>query len=354
MSLHTPSNSRLSGGRSLPKAFALGALFALAGSFGLAPGAHAQPIESESLDSPTAAATGELAELEQLAQESFTQDDLETAVALYRQLAGRHESTGEKVRILTTVAWLEHERGRAQSALETLTRVLVMQPEYSIRPDLYSDAFTALFYDAQKNALEEREAKASRLVRAGAEQLRERRYDEARRSFQDALATWSEQPKAIYNLALVDYYQSRDDEALGGFQKLLALASSRPDLVPASLQGLALTNLGLLYLNQNQPDEAGRVLEDAVRLTPSSGTAWSNLAITRRRLGDPGGAADAARKALDLAPDDVGAHRSLALALLDADRPQEAAELLVRSTRDFAEDGGLWLYSGLADRRLGR
>ncbi|MEO1085567.1 MAG: tetratricopeptide repeat protein, partial [Acidobacteriota bacterium] len=301
-----------------------------------------------------ALAPDELAELERMAEDSFAQDDLASAVALYRQLAERHGEVAEKVRVMTTVAWLEHLRGRPEAARSTLTDVLVLYPGYAFRAELYNDTFTALFYDAQKRALEVRESTANRRVREGADQLRNGDYGAARASFRAALDTWAEQPKAIYNLALVDYYEDQTDAALAGFEKVLALAAARPELVGEQLRGLASTNLGLIYLQKGQDDEAARLLEEAVRLDGRNATAWSNLSLTRRRQGDAAGAAVAARKAIEIAPDDAAAHRSLAIALLDAGRPAEAAEQLRDSTTRFPEDGGLWLYLGLAERRLGQ
>ncbi|MEM8996721.1 MAG: tetratricopeptide repeat protein, partial [Acidobacteriota bacterium] len=244
---------------------------------------------------PSAAlAPDELAELERMAEDSFAQDDLASAVALYRQLADRHGTVAEKVRVMTTVAWLEHLRGRPEAARSTLTEVLVLYPQYSFRSELYNDTFTALFYDAQKRALELREATANTRVREGAEQLRSGDYAAARASFQAAIDTWAEQPKAIYNLALVDYYEDQTDAALAGFEKVLALAAARPELVGEQLRGLASTNLGLIYLQKGQDDEAARLLEEAVRLDGRNATAWSNLALTRRRQGDAAAAAVAA------------------------------------------------------------
>ena len=71
-----------------------------------------------------AAAADELAQLERLAEESFVQDDLEAAVALYRQVADRLKATSEKTRISMTIAYLEHLLGRDSDALGTVTEGL--------------------------------------------------------------------------------------------------------------------------------------------------------------------------------------------------------------------------------------
>ncbi|MCG8457032.1 MAG: tetratricopeptide repeat protein, partial [Holophagales bacterium] len=253
-----------------------------------------------------------------------------------------------------TIAWLEHLQGRRVSTIETLTQVLVLDPDYAFRPELYSEDFLPLFYQARERAIQTREAEASKLVREGSALLRERRLAEARGRFERALEVWPDQIRALYNLALVDYHAGELEAALDGFQKLLSLDTARPGLVDAEVRGLSLTNLGLVYLDQDLPAEAVGVLEQAVVSTPESGAAWSNLGVAKRREGDRQGAIAAFRRASDLDPEDLAASRNLALAYLDAGDPAAAEGFLRRATTRFADDPGLWLYLGLALDRQGR
>ncbi len=327
------------------------------------------PIESEDLEEPaprpTAEASGhtspsespplsnELLDLERLAEESFAQDDLTTAVALYRQLADRHTHRSEKIRVMMVVGWLQHQRGASGEAMETLTEVLILDPSYTFRPDLYSEDFAPLFYDAQKRALQTRRANASELVSEGSALLRSQRYAEARVKLTRAVEIWPEQARGIYNLALVDYYDQRLDNAFDGFQKVLALAAAKPDVVDAQLQALALTNLSLLYMERGQDLEAAEALRRAVVLDPANATAWLNLGIASRRSGDTARAAEAFQRAWDLNKSDVGAGRNLALAYLDSGRPEAAARLLEQMTSDHPSEAGLWLYLGMAKKAMG-
>lgn len=309
---------------------------------------------------PALGQAGELRELERLAEESFAQDDLATAVALYRQLAERFdestaEGLAESVRVRITVAWLEHLRGRRATALGALTDVLVLDPDHRFRPELYDSAFTRLFYDAKARAEQQRQADASRFAREGSERLRAGDTEGARTLYHKALAAWPDETSALYNLALADYYDGRTDDALDGFQKLLALADARPDegVVSASLRALALTNVGSIYLERGQDTEAVEALEEAAAIDPENASAWSNLGIARRRLGRADAAVEALERAWSLDRDDPSTARNLALAQLDADRASAAADLLREATTRFPEDGGLWLYLGRARRTLG-
>ena len=325
------------------------------------------PIESEDLEepspqttqqtqsppNPTGSFSNELLDLERLAEESFAQDDLVTAVALYRQLADRHTDRSEKIRIMMVVGWLQHQKGSAGQALDTLTEVLMLDPDYTFRSDLYSEDFAPLFYEAQKRALQTRRADASLLVSEGSDLLRARRYPEARAKLTEAVKIWPEQASGIYNLALVNYYDQRSDDAFDGFQRVLALAAAKPEAVDAQLQALALTNLSLLYMERGQDQEASDALRRAVVLDPANATAWLNLGIASRRSGQPERAAQAFERAWALDKSDAGAGRNLALASLDSGKPEAAARLLEEITSAHPDDAGLWLYLGMAKKAMG-
>lgn len=295
----------------------------------------------------------ELADLERLAQDSFAQDDLTTAVALYRQLAERHSRVAEKTRIMMVIAWLQHQQGHSGVALETLTEVLLLDPEYTFQPNLYSDDFAPLFYDAQRRARQTREAEASTWVRRGSELMRSRRYDEARQAFDKALELQPRHAKAIYNRALADYHQGREDDALDGFQRVLALAAADSSLVDAQLKSSALTNQALLYLERDQPFEAEEVLQEAVVADPGNATAWLNLGTAQRRLDRPQDAARSLKRAWTLDASNVDVGRNLALAYLDLGDPEAARGLLDEAAEKAPRDAGIQLYLGLARKDLG-
>lgn len=293
------------------------------------------------------ASTEDLAELERRAEQSFVADELETAITLYRQLAGRLTVKEEKLRILMTVASVQHLAGRDVDALTTLTEALVLEPAYEFRPELYSESFRGLFYEAQKRALEERALLASRHTRDGIAHLRAGDYSAARDRFEAALANNSSHPNALYNLALTNLYDEREEEAQAGFQRLLALAGGEAEISPR-MRSRALTNLGYLYSRQRQFQEAEEALAQAVEIDPENASTWLNLGNARRHLGDRERAAEAFRRAHELDPDSSETAGNLALAYLDAGDFARAAELLDSATSRHPGDANLRLFQGRA------
>ncbi|MEM9554210.1 MAG: tetratricopeptide repeat protein [Acidobacteriota bacterium] len=303
---------------------------------------------------PTELAGDELTTLERSADAAYARDDLEAAIALYRQVAALQSTSAERLRLGMTIASLEHELGRDGDARRTLLGVLELDPEYTLQSELYAPTFVPLFYDAQKEALAQRSARAADLVRTGLGHLRAREWQSARQAFDDALELRPDQPRALYNRALVDFYLGDLDAALGGFQKLLALdAAQREDSdIDAGLRSLALTNVGLIYLSRGRLDEALDVLERAVDADADNQPAWLNLGLARRRDGS-GSAIDALRRAHELAPDDPMTVNALALAHLDGDDHVAAAALLRGAADAAPERAELWLNLGRAQRGLG-
>lgn len=291
-----------------------------------------------------------LAELRQLAEDSFADDDLEAAVVLYRQLADRTRGRREKSVALMDVAYLEHLLNRNAAAVATVTDILVEDPEYVFQADLYNDSMRDIFYRGQKAASERREELAQDLVRHGLERLRARDYAAARGKLEGALTYQPGSPGAVYHLALVDLYDQREESAQAGFQKLLALGTP----VEPRLRVGAMTNLGYLYQRRQQYAEAEEILEQAVALDPSSADAWSNLGAARRQLGQAVDAADAFRRAYELAPDDSDTMSHLALAYIDAEDWAQAASLLEKATAADGSRANLWLQLGVARLGVGR
>lgn len=66
---------------------------------------------------------------------------------------------------------------------------------------------------------------------------------------------------------------------------------------------LVLTTLARLYLQDERPAAARPLLERAVRLTPDSARAWSDLGLAHVRLGEEEPALAALQRAIDLDPD---------------------------------------------------
>lgn len=310
-----------------------------------------EPIVEEEI--PGDADTRGLAELEQEAQRLFAEDDLDGAVAIYRQLAARHTDPAKKAETLVLVAWIEHLSQRRDAALDTLTGALALQPDLEFRAELFTDSFRDLFFAAQARAEEERERQAFEAVERGVERLRARDYAAARQAFEEALAVREDHPQALYNLALVELHEGHAEEALAGFQKVAAVAGGSGDESDERMRGLALTNVGYLYNRRQLYPEAKEALAEAVRLQPDNASAWLNLGVARRRLGEMEAAIEALDRAHELDPDDPGAANHLALAYIDVEDWVSAVALLKGATERHPDDANLWLNFGLAQIGLG-
>jgi len=315
----------------------------------------AQEIVAEDLDDERPAGSG-LSELELEAERLFAEDDLDGAIALYRQLASRLDEPGEQARVLVLAAWLEHLAGREDRALAALAEALVEAPDREFRPELYSERFRDLYLEAQAEALRQRDQAAYEAFNRGLERMRARDYPAARAAFHEALGYRGGHPQALYNLALVELYDGRHDEALAGFEKLLALpprAAGDPGAAGDELRALALTNVGFLFNRRQLWAEAEEALERAVALDARNASAWSNLGVSRRRLGQRSAAAEAFRRAHDLDPDDPGVMNNLALAYIDTGEWIAAVALLKKATGRHPENASMWLNLGLAQAGMG-
>ncbi len=287
------------------------------------------------------------------AEERFVDDDLDGAVALYRQLAERMPTRDEKLRVLMTVASVEHLAGRDLDAQRTLTEALTLEPNLEFRPELYDERFRQLFYEAQKQSLEERSSLASRYAREGIDHLRGNDLAAARRSLNRAISYDPAHASALYNLALTELRDGREDEAIAGFQRLLAVAAGPAGDISTDVQARALTNLGYLYSRRRLHQEAEEMLRQAAHLDPGNALIWLNLGDARRRQGKKDEAADAFRRAHELDPDDADVISNLALSYIDS-QDWGRAVILLRDTTGRHPDRPLpWLYLGRAEAALG-
>ena len=290
-------------------------------------------------------------ELERLAADAaarYNEGDNTAASALYQQLADRATTTAERVSALMNVAWLEHLEGRDNTAINALTTALTLDPDHPFRPELYTDAFGVLYDRGQDRARRQREIDIADQV-ARALQLRsEGDFDTARQLLQQASELQPGVPQILLNLALLDLDQNLEDEALAGFERVLALAA-RPDVaLEPGHRAYALAKIGYLYNRRQRYEEAARSLEEAVALSPDSATMWTNLGVARQQLGETSSAAQAFRRAVDLDPNDAGAVANLALAYLDLNDASGAAQLLDRASQRWPNDAALQLHRGRA------
>lgn len=297
-----------------------------------------------------------LAALEAEAERLYAEDDLDGAIALYKELAQRHTETSERARMLIAAAWLEYYSGLWETAKETMLAALSLAPDYPFESSYYSQEFVDLYQRSLAQVRIERSRRARERTAAAVAAIAERRLDAARPLLQEALTLEPDYPPALYNLALVDLESGHRQEAMDGFQRVLSIARSADadravDLGPA-LKAQTLANLGLLHLQQGYLEDAEEAFRESLSLVPDDATAWTNLGLTYRRLGRHDEALDAFGRAYELDPSDAAVINNLALGHLDAQNWQSAAELLQEGVSKHPEDASLWLNLGMAQRGL--
>jgi len=294
-----------------------------------------------------------LRQLESEAAAAFADGDLALATSLYRRLAEAQQLPADRAAALVTVAWIEQLAGRPEASDRALEEALFADPRHRLREELYDEAFARRFLDAQPRALAARNREAAERARAGVQKIAEGDLGAARRLLQAALELQPDQPRTLYNLAVVDLREGKSDEALAGFERVLSLGQGRPDLVAPELRALASSSAGLLYLKRGDAAAAEAMLEQATALTPGDAKAWSYLGMAREQTGKLLEASAALERARALRPDDLEILDALARVQLEAGRPVEAAAGLLEATRRLPSAPGLWLRLGIAQREIG-
>ncbi len=110
-----------------------------------------------------------------------------------------------------------------------------------------------------------------------------------------------------------------------------------------------------LHLQHGRWQAAAVDLERTVRVHAGLAPAWAALATARFRMGDLPGSADAARQAVELDPNDLGAGLQAGLCLLKLNRPREALQAFERcAPQARAADATYHLYRGEAEAALGQ
>ena len=294
-----------------------------------------------------------LPETEESAESLYQAGDLAGAAALYRRLAVAASNGDERMRLLVTAAWLEHQIGNTSGAYDLLESGLADAPDWAFPAQNYDQAFVELYQRARERVLQGRRQRAGELVQRSLAEIEAGDLPRARATLAQALALTPEDPFALFNNALVEMRAGARDEAIAGFERLLSIAAARPGSVPAEVRSPALATLGLLYYEKGFLDEARRYLDEAATLDPDSARTWNNLGLTLRRQGDAAGAERAFRRARELAPDDPQPANNLGLLLIAAERWPEAVAVLADATSRAPENGAAWLNLGLAQRGAG-
>lgn len=290
---------------------------------------------------------------EREAEQAFMDGELPRALALYRELATEFPAPPESTRLRVTAAWLEFQLGNPDAASRELTAALVEDPAYQPRAEIYSPDFMALFLNAQRDAAEERERRAARLLKQGIDALTAGDTDTARRRIAESLELAPGSLRGIFALAQVDLADQRTDTALAGFERVLALERSAPEKLPREIKAQALNNVGFIYFGRGQYEDSVQALEEASRLAARDPRVWFNLGLARQQLGRASAGLDALRTAHELDRRDAEIALELGRAYSAAQRYLDAVSVLLEATQAHPQSAILWLEFGFAQRGLG-
>ncbi len=118
--------------------------------------------------------------------------------------------------------------------------------------------------------------KGAELINKGNELLRQNRYDEALKAYEEAKILLPEDEDVYYNLGIVLSRLGRTDDAISAYRRALEIF---PDYAEAH------NNLGNLLLREGNLNEALLHFNAAIAVLPDYAVAYNSLGITLRELG---------------------------------------------------------------------
>ncbi len=125
-----------------------------------------------------------------------------------------------------------------------------------------------------------------------------KRWDEAQRSFEEALLRNSRYALSMYNLGLVFYQKGAMEEAVDRFQKAIVLDSTFPE---------SYYNLGLAYYQEGLHQEAVEAYQTFLALKPDYENGYLSLALAYEKMEETDLAIEALDEELRRHPDNVEA-----------------------------------------------
>ncbi len=144
---------------------------------------------------------------------------------------------------------------------------------------------------------------------------RQRRFDEARAHFVEALRIKPDFFDALMNMGITASEQGQPVEAIGYFERALRVQ-------PASTKAHA--ELALAFAKQGKPTEALAEFRRALELAPQDAGIRANLGLMLARQGDVTGATEQLNEAIRINPDSAEAHNNLGLVLLASGKAAES------------------------------
>jgi tetratricopeptide (TPR) repeat protein len=186
----------------------------------------------------------------------------------------------------------------------------------------YLEQAEAFFRLAEK----EDPAAAEPLYGLGSVYLEQQKSKEARACFERAVNSAADYPPTLpnawNNLGILSAREGNTDEAIGFFQKALAI---NPD------HAVALQNLGNAYRQKKDWDAAKKTLQHALALNPDDAEANYGLGMVYAQLNDTGHAYEYLQKALAARPAYPDALNNLGILCLRTGRPDEAKKSFAAS-----------------------
>jgi tetratricopeptide (TPR) repeat protein len=153
-------------------------------------------------------------------------------------------------------------------------------------------------------------------------------FDEAEASFRRALRDDPSSAEAVYGLASVYLKQQKTNEARESFERAIKLHASYPDTLPN-----AWNNLGLLATREGRTAEAIPYFQEALRLSPDHLIALDNLGNAYRQQQQWDQARKVLERAVAVGPEDPEANYSLGMVFAQMDDSDRAYEYLRRALK---------------------
>lgn len=211
-----------------------------------------------------------------------------TGIELYNAANGPTGDEANNYRAVTVLRAMGHRYKQASDLLERNVAAVPRQ-----EPDLYLDLAMA--------------------------QMRERRFEDARKNLAKALALDPANPRALVWTGSVEISLGRPDKAIEHFEGLLKDNPNHPD---------ALYNYGLALIGQGRHADAVPQFQRAVELRENLVEAWYALGSVNLRLERLDQAAAGFKRALEIRPEATGAYVGIAQALAASGNRDEALRYL--------------------------
>lgn len=206
--------------------------------------------------------------------------------------------------LLLALLWLELEKRNRRAAWYAFATVAVLfSARTVVRNRDWRDMFT-LFSSTVRTVPQSAKAHAG----LGGEYLRRNQLEAARKEYEISMRIYPDFADLIDSYAIVQSRLGHDREALGLFEKSLAMTAKDDNNY-----GFVAVNLAAQYMKLGENDKALTILNDQITGSPINSRAFSNRAVIRyQRTEYPLALADA-QTALKLDPSNLQAQRVLAL-----------------------------------------